>query len=310
MSTTPSPHGPDAPGRPPERTATAGTLQIELWHVGREPEPWPDRGARQRYSYRVTDTAQQPSSQDDDNPERPTGAVAVGDDLRSGVGAPADPDEMLRSLVSFLSAAGEAYAHTMRNPATPSENLDLFPEWLNEAAYQNISELALLELDLDPDYEPVDDEAFEAAFMAATETPEPAPAWPPAAWYAVVFLDGDEGHQVVDLIQERGVDAALAYLSAWDYGTETRDTALFHGHIHDTPPRSVGSHEVVDGDVALVWHAGLGHVNLLCRFDPTQEPPAFWPGHVARLSSQTPRGVAMTPPPRNPETNRRDTPGL
>ncbi|WP_123814479.1 hypothetical protein [Myceligenerans xiligouense] len=309
MSTTTPPNESDPVDRPPERTVTAGTLRIELWYLGREPEPWPDRGARHRYSYRVTDTATR-SRDEGDERTREEVSVAVGSDLRSGVGAPVDPDETMCSLVAFLSAAGEAYAWTMRNPSTPSENLGLFPDWLNEAAYMNLSELAVLEASLNPDLGPDDDE-LEAAFLAAAETPGSPASWPPATWYDIVFLQDDEGHQIVDLIDTQGVEAATERLAAYDYGTETRDTALFHGHYYDEPPGSVDGHSIEDGDYVLTWNAGLGHVNLLRRFDPTDEPPAFWPDRTARLAPHTPTGLPEEPPNRHPSATRRShSPGL
>lgn len=309
MSTTTS-QDPEPFDRPPERTATAGTLRIELWYAGREPEPWPDRGSRHRYTYRITEPA--PSTPGEDGPgSKRSDQVAVGRDLCSGVGAPVDPDEVMRALVAFLSACGEAHAQAARNPSTPSENLELFPPWLAEAAHHNISELAMLELDLDPDIGPEQDP--EAAFLATTETPEtsePLSPWPPATWYDIVFLQGDEGHQAVDLISDHGAGAAIEYLSAWDYGTETRDAAMFHDHVYDTPPDSVGSDHVTAGDYALVWHAGLGHVNLLRRFDVNDEPPAFWSDRVARFSPQVPKNVSPTPLARQQDAGGREAPGM
>lgn len=311
MSTAIPPHQNDSVDRPPECTATAGTLRIELWHLGRDPEPRPDRGARQRFTYRVTDMAAVSPGEDRDGHTRGVESVAVGSDLRSGVGAPVDPDEMMRSLVAFLSAAGEAHAWTMRHPSTPSENLDLFPAWLNEAAAMNLSELTGLEMDLNPDLRPDDSGKFEAAFLTATETPGLQTPWPPATWYDIVFLQGDEGHEIVDLIDEQGIDAAFERLSGYDCGTETRDTALFHGHYYDELPGSVGDRRVEHGDYVLTWHAGLGHANLLRRFDPADEPPAFWPDRTARLAPDTPSGLPAEPPNRHPSATRRPhSPGL
>lgn len=298
-------------GRPSDRTATAGTLRIELWYVGREPEPWPDRGARQRFAYRVTDTDVPSLGTDDDGRVREIMPVAAGSDLRSGVGAPVDPDEMMRSLVAFLSAAGEAHNWTVRHPGTPSENLGMFPAWLNEAASVNLPELAVLEIGTNPGPGSDDGGEFEARFLAATEPPDAPAQWPPATWYDIVFLQDDEGHEIVDLIDEQGVDAAFERLSGYDYGAETRDTALFHGHYYDEPPGSVGDHRVENGDYVLTWHTGLGHANLLRRFGPTDEPPAFWPDRTARLAPDTPSGLPEEPPNRHPSATRQPrSPGL
>lgn len=50
--------------------------------------------------------------------------------------------------LSFLSACAEAYGYRMRT-GTCSDNVDLFPEWVAEWAYQNSDELAILQLELD-----------------------------------------------------------------------------------------------------------------------------------------------------------------
>jgi hypothetical protein len=65
-------------------------------------------------------------------------------DLRTGVDADHTAPEMVATLASFLSAAGEAYAYRMRFPDSEPENLNLFPEWLTEAAYVNSDELDML----------------------------------------------------------------------------------------------------------------------------------------------------------------------
>lgn len=57
-------------------------------------------------------------------------------DLASGVVGSPTEDEMLRTLCSFLAAAGEAY----ENPG--SDNRGMFPEWVEEWASNHSDELA------------------------------------------------------------------------------------------------------------------------------------------------------------------------
>jgi len=67
----------------------------------------------------------------------------TGNDLHSGVGATPDVREGMESLASFLSAAAESYAYTMRT-GQASENASLFPEHVTEAAYTDSDELDML----------------------------------------------------------------------------------------------------------------------------------------------------------------------
>jgi hypothetical protein len=68
-------------------------------------------------------------------------------DLQSGVGG-GNLQEGLRSLMSFLSAAGEGYGYEMRT-GRKSDNTELFPKWLSEWAYENEDELSMLSIELE-----------------------------------------------------------------------------------------------------------------------------------------------------------------
>ncbi|MFC8797017.1 hypothetical protein ACFT2C_04745 [Promicromonospora sp. NPDC057138] len=138
----------------------------------------------------------------------------------------------------------------------------------------------------------------EGAFMAATESEDPFPRWPPGRLYDVVFLQDSEGHAVCDLIAEIGAEAAVQHLAAWDHGSETRDAAVFHGHYYDQPPGRAGDHSHDSGMYVLTWNAALGHVNLLRRFDPAVQSPAFWPDRISRFDPEPPTGVGSQPPAR------------
>jgi hypothetical protein len=71
-------------------------------------------------------------------------------DLRSGTGDDIDPHQAMATLLAFLTAAAEAYRHTMNGQC--SDNIDLFPPDVTEWAYQHDEELAALALELtEPD---------------------------------------------------------------------------------------------------------------------------------------------------------------
>lgn len=112
---------------------TAGSLELQVRYVGDTLDEG-GGGMRRCYRYQVDDT----SSSD---------GPAVGNDLYSGVGAPVDARAALATLVAFVSAAGEAYGHTMRGGE--SENRYLFRRGIAEAAYTNSDELQVLALDLE-----------------------------------------------------------------------------------------------------------------------------------------------------------------
>lgn len=73
-----------------------------------------------------------------------------GNDLQSGCGG-GDLIEGFRSLLSFLSAAGEsfAYAERMGKDGMEGENSDLFPKEVAEWAAQNSTELQMACFDLE-----------------------------------------------------------------------------------------------------------------------------------------------------------------
>jgi hypothetical protein len=76
--------------------------------------------------------------------------LARGTDLRSGVGDPVDHARMLATLLSFLTADGESYAHAMSSGRTPTDGY-LFPEAVAEWAYTVSDELTAARLELEPD---------------------------------------------------------------------------------------------------------------------------------------------------------------
>ena len=288
------------------RTARqAGTLRLEIRHEGCEAEPPPDRGFRQRYRYRITDTSD------------PGREPVEGSDLRSGVGDPPDAEAAARTLAAFLEAAGEAYEYTMRHLSTPSDNRGLFPSWVPEAAYENADELALLTEEPTPDNQATDPdrapgpgtrqqaartELFEPweeiadpevdpelGSMVATEIDEPTPAWPPARYLGVVFMQGSEGYDLCDLITERGVDAAIEHLAQWDYGDETVNAAISNDDVHEDVVTFHGDRTAVSGPYTLVYNLSLGHASLLKEFAAVERPSA----EVRRRSVHGP----VIPPP-------------
>lgn len=75
-------------------------------------------------------------------------ALCQGSDLRSGVGDPVDHVRMLATLLSFLTADGESYAHAMRSGNMPPDGY-LFGETVAEWAYRVSDELTAARMELD-----------------------------------------------------------------------------------------------------------------------------------------------------------------
>ena len=88
----------------------------------------------------------------------------------------------------------------------------------------------------------------------------------PRRWLSVVFLQGSEADEVLDLIDRDGADAAIEHLRNWDYGDETTDAALENGYVYDEPPTGQLDRVAIDGDYTLTYNPFIGHVNLLRAF--------------------------------------------
>lgn len=196
---------------------------------------WPDAPVdeHQRYAYRITDTA--------------SGQELAGRDLFTGAGQPVDPDHAIRDLATFLGAAGEARQYALDHPDHEPEHAGLFPEWVAEAARTNTD--ALTEL---------------------TEQTEPAETSGPARrWVSVVFLQGEEADQVLDVIDRDGTPAAIEHLKGWDYGEDTTQAALENGYVYDEPPTGALDRVVTGEDgYTLTYNPFAGHVSLLREYTP------------------------------------------
>lgn len=244
-----------------DTTMTAGTLALTVW-------PDTPVGEHQRYAYRITDTS--------------TGQSLEGRDLFTGAGAPVAPDRAMRDLAGFLTAAGDARQYTLDHPGTAGENEGLFPAWVADAARENSDALTDL-----TDLTELDHHAPDAAAG-------------PQRWISVVFLQGVEANEVLDLIERSGADAAIEHLAGYDYGDETVQAALENGYVYDDLPTGTVDEVATNGMYTLTYNHHLGYVSLLRDYDtphdpvlvdidapaqvgPEQAPPA---GQAARMSTE------------------------
>lgn len=55
-------------------------------------------------------------------------------------------------------------------------------------------------------------------------------------WVGVVFVQGAEADEVLDLIDLEGVQTGIAHLAQWDFGDETTAAAFVNGEVYDQLP--------------------------------------------------------------------------
>ncbi len=221
---------PAAPSEPARTAAHIGTLTLTVW-------PDEPLGEHQRYAYRIEDSA--------------SGESIEGRDLFTGAGAPVDPGRALRELAVYLSAAGEARQYALDNPGSHPENEGLFPQWAANAALHSYTDLTVFA-------------EFDPAALDAAQAPhsEAAPRW-----ISVVFLEGSEADEVLDLIRREGADAAIEHLAGFDFGEETTQTALENGYVYDTPPTGKLDRTATSAVYTLTYNPFMGHVSLLREYD-------------------------------------------
>lgn len=99
----------------------------------------------------------------------------------------------------------------------------------------------------------------------ASETPR-------VRWISVVFLQGSEADEVLDVIDREGTDAAIEHLAGFDYGEETVQAALENGYVYDEPPRGTLDKVVTRDVYTLTYNPFLGHVSLLREHGALPDP--------------------------------------
>ncbi|MGO3153465.1 MAG: hypothetical protein ACTIJJ_12735 [Galactobacter sp.] len=119
-------------------------------------------------------------------------------------------------------------------------------------------------------------------------------------WLSVVFLQGEEADQVLDLIETEGTDTVIAHLKLWDFGDETTDAALENGYAYDTPPAGPLDRSVTEGEYTLTYNPHLGHVSLLRAFTPPPEsepePRQHRPGPKPVSAHEAVGGISSAAP--------------
>ncbi|MDN6813175.1 MAG: hypothetical protein L0L92_02280 [Corynebacterium variabile] len=91
-------------------------------------------------------------------------------------------------------------------------------------------------------------------------------------WISVVFLQGSEADEVLDLIDRKGTDAAIEHLAGFDYGEETVQDALENGYVYDDPPTGALDKVATRDVYTLTYNPFLGHVSLLREHGALPDP--------------------------------------
>lgn len=225
---------------------------------------WPDEplGEQHRYAYLIE--------------HRDSGQSIQGRDLFTGAGTPVSPERALRDLGAYLSAAGDAHQHAT-DSGTGYEGA--FDAWTAEAARQSADALSEL----------------------ADRGPQtPAPAVGEAArvrWISVVFLQGSEADEVLDLIDREGTDAAIEHLAGFDYGEETVGAALENGYVYDEPPTRALDKVATRDVYTLTYNPSLGHVSLLREHGALPDPAILGIDTPTPVPASTATSVRVAQPP-------------
>lgn len=179
--------------------------------------------------------------------ESPQNLYGVLGDLLSGV----------RSLKQILDQL--ASAHVKNRPRAFDDQGDHSIGSKDAlAAADELHQAATL---IDQAEERLDAAAGAASRVAWHEVPaSEAPAV--ARWINVVFMQGQEAGEVLDIIDADGALAGLNHLKYWDYGDETTSAAMENGYVYDAPPSGPLEHELHDGDYHLAYSHAFAHVAL------------------------------------------------
>lgn len=117
------------------------------------------------------------------------------------------------------------------------------------------------------------DAASQHSGRIAWRPDRPAPAADARRrWISVVFLEGSEADEVLDLIARKGTDTAIEHLAGHDYGEETTQAALENGYVYDEPPRGPLDKMATRDVYTLTYSPFLGHVSLLREHDALPDP--------------------------------------
>lgn len=136
--------------------------------------------------------------------------------------------------------------------------------------------------------------AHEASGRIAWQThtnPEPERS---RRWVNVVFLQGSEADEVLDLIDVEGVQAGIAHLAQWDFGDETTGAAFVNGEVYDQLPGGQWDRSFEADGYVLTYNPQMGYVGLVRDTTPTPDEEEVVAARDAfsGVTSESPRRAA------------------
>lgn len=94
-------------------------------------------------------------------------------------------------------------------------------------------------------------------------------------WVNVVFLQGSEADEVLDLIDVEGVQAGIAHLAQWDFGDETTGAAFVNGEVYDELPAGQWDRSFEADGYVLTYNPQMGYVGLVREHPDTAPDPSY-----------------------------------
>lgn len=89
----------------------------------------------------------------------------------------------------------------------------------------------------------------------------------------VVFLQGTEADEVMELIDVEGVRAGIAHLARWDFGDETTGAAFVNGEVYDELPAGQWDRSFESDGYVLTYNPQMGYVGLVREHPDTTPTP-------------------------------------
>ena len=117
-------------------------------------------------------------------------------------------------------------------------------------------------------------------------------------WVNVVFLQGSEADEVLDLIDVEGVQAGIAHLAQWDFGDETTGAAFMNGEVYHELPRGQWDRSFEADGYVLTYNPQMRYVGLVREHPDTAPDPSHDGDVVAArdalsgVTSESPRRAA------------------
>lgn len=77
-----------------------------------------------------------------------------------------------------------------------------------------------------------------------------------ATYQSIVFIQGDEANEPLDILDRDGAAAAVRYLAQWDYGDENGSPEMTESSA------GTSDRQERHGDYLLTWNNRLGYIGL------------------------------------------------